>query len=59
MKKVIVFGAVILCAATVCARPHHHRGNKGLHLAAGIVNLVADVLRPAPVVVTPPRRRWS
>ena len=61
MKKLFVFGAVILCAATVCARPHHHHGNKGLHLAAGIVNLVgasintvAAVFTPRTVVVTPP-----
>ena len=36
------------------AKGHHHH-NDGLHLAAGIVNLVKAVITPpAPVVVVPP-----
>ena len=55
MKKIVLFGAVLLCGATLCARPHHggHHGNKGLHLAADIVNLVGAGVHTVAAVVTP------
>ena len=51
MKKIFVFGAIILCAATVSAR--HHHGGKGVHLAAGIVNLVGASINTVAAVFTP------
>ena len=57
--KLMTLAAVMVVGTAAFAGPakpprHHDGGNDGLRLAAGIVNLVADVLRPAPVVVTTP-----
>ena len=55
MKKLIIgiLGAGIVLAAAPEAAAGHHRGhhNEGLHLAAGIINLVKAVFTPAPPVV--------
>ena len=55
MKKFVIgfLGAAIVLAATPEAAAGHHgkHHNEGLHLAAGIVNLVKAVLTPAPAVV--------
>ena len=63
MKKLMfgVLGAAVmmLTVPEAMAKPHdhhrapHHDHNEGLALAAGIVNLVKDVLVPTPVVVAP------
>ena len=58
-KFKVVMAAAVICAGTcVFAREpkhhNHHGHNDGLALAAGIVNLVARVINPQPVVVTPP-----
>lgn len=53
----ILTSMCVLAAFAPKAEAHdrdHHRGNDGLHLAAGIVNLVSDVLNPRPVVVVQP-----
>ena len=34
---------------------HHEKGNDGLRLAAGIVNLVKEIITPAPQVVYAPQ----
>ena len=34
---------------------HHEKGNDGLKLAAGIVNLVKEIIAPAPQVVYAPQ----
>ena len=54
MKKTVkymLFAAAVLVGTTAFAGPpRHHRekGNDGLRLAAGIVNLVTEVIAPAP-----------
>ena len=72
MKKFLVI-VMCLCSAVAFARPphgghhgrHHHRGNDGVWLAAGITSIVANgisilnavssprYVSPAPVVQTP------
>ena len=58
MKKFVIGflgAAIVLAAAPEAAAGHHGKHhNEGLHLAAGIVNLVKAVFTPAaPVVVAP------
>lgn len=57
LTKTMTVLAVMLVGTTAFAGPHgtrhHHHGNDGLALAAGIVNLVARVIAPAPVVAVP------
>jgi hypothetical protein len=62
MKKMMIavvgMAAMLVAVPETMAAPHggrHHRGNDGLRLAAGIVNLVQQVINPAPVVIAPPR----
>ena len=56
MKKIMIgllgTAAMLVVVPETMAKDHHH--NEGLHLAAGIVNLVKAVIAPTPVVVTPP-----
>ncbi|MBO5667799.1 MAG: hypothetical protein J6S43_01605 [Lentisphaeria bacterium] len=57
LTKVVAVFAVMLTGTAVFAGPHgnrhHHHERDGLDLAAGIVNLVARVIAPAPVVAVP------
>ena len=52
--KIIAIVSALLIAGGLTARPHHHKHDDGLRLAAGIVGLVANVLAPTPVVVAAP-----
>ena len=55
--KVMMVAAAMITGTAVFAGPHHgrhhHKGNDGLALAAGIVHLVKEVIAPTPVVVAP------
>ena len=55
MKRIMIGllagGAVLFVVPEAMARPHHHRDNDGLRLAAGIVNLVKTVVTPVPTKV--------
>ena len=64
MKTTILTTAVLALSLTVFGAPppppvhhhhhhHHDHGNSGVRLAAEIVGVVNQALRPAPVVVTP------
>ena len=54
MKKLIILGIAIIGGATLCAHPRHgHHGNKGLHLATDIVNLVGASVRAVTAVAAP------
>ena len=52
MKTAMIAGMMFLGTA-VFAGPHHHHKRDGLDLAAGIVNLVMQVVAPPQVVVAP------
>ena len=53
-KIKVVAAVAIFCVGTCAfAAPRRHYHNDGLELASGIVDLVCQVLKPAPVVVAP------
>ena len=59
MKKMmfVLLGAAAMLFAvpeTMAGHHDHHKGNDGLRLAAGIVNLVKEIIAPAPQVVYAP-----
>ena len=59
MKKmmIVLLGAAAMLFAvpeTFAGHHGHHKGNDGLRLAAGIVNLVEAAITPAPQVIYAP-----